>query len=1413
MKKMGFTNKWVAWIKAALSSSWASVLLNGAPTEEFRLQRGLRQGDPLSPFLFVLAMEGFHIALEEVAKAGVFRGVSIGCVGLHVSHFLYADDVVLLCDWGVENARRIIRIMRVFHLASGLKINLLKSKLIGVGVDYEEVQEVADLIGCSATRIPFVYLGVPIGGNMNRVDAWKPMVDRFVAKMSVWEAKLLSIGGRLTLIKAVLGSLAIYYMSIYKVPDMVLKMLEALRARFFWGADMGERKLQWIAWSKILPSKEAGGLGIGSLSAFNNALLFKWLWRFKESPNALWARVVAAIHGRLDRREGLGDGKRTRFWLDHWIGNRPLAEEVPRLFALESEPEVAVFHRNIVEKIFGAFVMEPRRGVSNAQWEKLQSLMQGVAFHEAPDRYEWELEGSGAYSVASARLHIDSVVLGDSGVMTRWNKLVPRKLNILMWRVLRDRIPTRLNLRDKGIDLHSVLCPGCDVIGESTRHLFVTCIAFSPIWHRMAMWWGVPTPSVLSVDALVRWADGVTLNREAKMVFDAVIIVAFWNIWSVRNKLVFDSNPKSSTDSILSPSLFICFQTTSPKSKRSMAVMNDAGANELPVKLEGKFLAIVVCWILGFGSLVAWNSMLTIGDYYYAVFPDYHPSRVLTLVYQPFAIGTIAILAYHESKIDTRKRNIAGYTLFFVCTLALIVIDLASSGKGGIGNYIAICIFVAGFGIADAHVQGGMVGDLAFMKPEFMQSFLAGLGASGIVTSGLRLVTKAAFDKSSNGLRKGTMLFLGISTFSEFICIFLYAYVFGIQTEPNGPADIDGKVPARLSTKQLLVKNIDYALDLYLIYVLTLSIFPGFLYENTGKHQLGSWYPLVLIAVYNLWDLVARYIPLIQYLKIESRKWLMICTLARFLFVPAFYFTAKYSDQGWMIMLISFLGLTNGYLTICVMTVAPKGCTGPEANALGNILVMFLLCGIFTGVALDWLWIIGNGNKSTGLLHIYKSKFREVMAVDDSSQTPARLEGKFGANIICWILGIGSLICWNSLTSMEDYYYDVFPDYHPSRVLTLVYQPFAFGIMAFLAYNESRIDTRKRNILGYTMFFLATLALILLDLATNGKGSIESYIGVCIFVAAFGAADALVQGGMIGDLALMCPEFIQSFLAGMAASGALTSALRLLTEAVFNNYENGLRTGALLFLSISTLFVFLCIFLYAFIFTKLPIVKHYRRKAALEGSQTVSSDLSAAGIHTDLTQKLVVGDLENLDRLTNKQLLLENFDYALDLFLVYTLTLSIFPGFLYENTGNHQLGSWYPLVLVATFNVWDFLSRYIPLIEHLKLESRKGLMIFVMSRFLLVPAFYVTAKYGDQGWMILLVSILGLSNGYLSVCVLMAAPKGYKGPEQNAMGNLLVLFLLGGITLGAALDWLWLIGNGSFLDQSAKEFVDFKMSS
>ncbi|XP_058757036.1 equilibrative nucleotide transporter 3-like [Vicia villosa] len=410
------------------------------------------------------------------------------------------------------------------------------------------------------------------------------------------------------------------------------------------------------------------------------------------------------------------------------------------------------------------------------------------------------------------------------------------------------------------------------------------------------------------------------------------------------------------------------------------------------------------------------------------------------------------------------------------------------------------------------------------------------------------------------------------------------------------------------------------------------------------------------------------------------------------------------------------------------------------------------------------------------------------------TEPPSRLKGKYVAIVVCWLLGNGCLFSWNSMLTIEDYYMELFPKYHPSRVFTLVYQPFAVGTLFILSYNEAKVNTRLRNLFGYSLFFISTLLVLILNLATSGKGGIGTFIGICAISGAFGIADAHVQGGMVGDLSYMQSEFIQSFLAGLAASGVLTSGLRLITKATFNNSRGGLRKGAILFFAISTFFELLCVLLYAFVFPKIPIVKYYRTKAVSEGSKTVLQDLAASGIQT--ISKEDEDHTKTQERKGNKQLLFENIDYLLDMFLIYALTLSIFPGFLFEDTGAHSLGTWYALVLVAMYNVWDLIGRYIPLLEFLKLESRKLTTIVILCRFLLVPAFYFTAKYGDQGWMIMLTSFLGLSNGYLTVCVMTSAPKGYKGPEQNALGNLLVLFLLCGIFAGVTLDWLWLIGKG-----------------
>eukprot|EP00268_Persea_americana_P041585 TRINITY_DN41513_c0_g1_i1.p1 TRINITY_DN41513_c0_g1~~TRINITY_DN41513_c0_g1_i1.p1 ORF type:complete len:443 (-),score=49.84 TRINITY_DN41513_c0_g1_i1:230-1417(-) len=393
--------------------------------------------------------------------------------------------------------------------------------------------------------------------------------------------------------------------------------------------------------------------------------------------------------------------------------------------------------------------------------------------------------------------------------------------------------------------------------------------------------------------------------------------------------------------------------------------------------------------------------------------------------------------------------------------------------------------------------------------------------------------------------------------------------------------------------------------------------------------------------------------------------------------------------------------------------------------------------------------------------------------------------------LVCWVLGTGSLFPWNSMLTTLDYYSAIFPNYHPSRILTIAVLSFALGTIIIMTYYEAKMNTRVRNLIGFSLYFIGSASVLVLNLLTSGSGGIGPYIGLCTICATFGVAEGHVQGGMIGDLSLMSPELLQSFLAGLAASGTITSALRLVIKAAFKNTKGGLRNGALLFLALSAFFELVCIFLYACVFSKLPIVKYYHSEAAAEGSKTVSIDLAAAGIQVQDEE-----DRKRLERLSNKQLLLKNMDYAIDIFLICVLTFSIFPGFLDEDTGSHGLGSWYSLVLTAMFNLWDLISRYLPLIKILRITSRSGLMIATLARFLFIPTFYFTAKHGDQGWMIVLTSFLGLTNGHLSVCVLMAGPKGYKGPEQNALGNLLQSFLTGGLFAGVAFGWLWLIGKG-----------------
>ncbi|RVW55706.1 LINE-1 retrotransposable element ORF2 protein [Vitis vinifera] len=313
---------------------------------DFLLTRGLRQGDPLSPYLFVLGMEALTSLINRAVRGGYLSGCSIrGREGaeIRVSHLLFADDTLVFCEDSQEQLAFLSWLLLWFEATSGLRINLNKSEILPVG-RVENAELLAAELGCKVGSLPSTYLGLPLGASHKSVMVWDGMEERMRKRLALWKRQFISKGGRITLIRSTLASIPTYLMSL---------MRGAL-----------EKKPHLIKWGIVCSHKKKGGLGIRDLTILNRALLCKWSWRFAVERDSYWKLIIGTKFGvgsggwctcggregygvglwKEISKEGLlllnnvsfsvGDGKRVRFWKDKWCGNTPLCEAYPSLFDL-----------------------------------------------------------------------------------------------------------------------------------------------------------------------------------------------------------------------------------------------------------------------------------------------------------------------------------------------------------------------------------------------------------------------------------------------------------------------------------------------------------------------------------------------------------------------------------------------------------------------------------------------------------------------------------------------------------------------------------------------------------------------------------------------------------------------------------------------------------------------------------------------------------------------------------------------------------------------------------------------------------------------------------------------------------------------------------------------------------------------
>ncbi|KAL4591726.1 hypothetical protein LXL04_004697 [Taraxacum kok-saghyz] len=306
------------------------------------------------------------------------------------------------------------------------------------------------------------------------------------------------------------------------------------------------------------------------------ALILKWRWRFVVSDHMLWVRVTKSLYGaqegfnqvrkskagdspwerviaavnKLDLkgvlskntlRRQVGDGRSISFWLDTWVGDQSLASRFPRLAALERDIHCKVADRWSLEGWRWQWVRDINGGISYAHLAELMAILRNVSCVDKRDGWVWDIANDGSFSVAGTRYWIDERVLLVSNLETRWCVIAPRKVNIFIWRMLWKRLPTRVLLKAKGIDIPSVLCPVCGGEEERFNHLFFTCEVAEKVWCLVFRWLHLDWIDVREPRDMFQWVDGLRLPANKKMLVEVIICATFWYIWRLRNDIVHEA--------------------------------------------------------------------------------------------------------------------------------------------------------------------------------------------------------------------------------------------------------------------------------------------------------------------------------------------------------------------------------------------------------------------------------------------------------------------------------------------------------------------------------------------------------------------------------------------------------------------------------------------------------------------------------------------------------------------------------------------------------------------------------------------------------------------------------------------------------------------------------------------------------
>eukprot|EP00253_Pinus_taeda_P009123 PITA_09123 len=540
LKKFGISEHFTSRVMECISSNWTAPLINGRPCSAFKSSRGLRQGCPLSPFLYIIMAETLSLHLENKRRLKEITGIDIVRGAKGINHSLFADDTLLIGGASSLMARRFKETLDLFLQASGAK-DSIKSEI------------------------------------------WVKLIEKLRGKLQRWGMYWLNLAGRTILIKAILPALPIYQFAITLAPASIHKHMELIIRSFLWqGGKQDTKKFSLVKWSKVTLPLEKGGLGIRVPRLANIAMGFKLIWRILSEKGSWWTEIIKKkyLNGVnsnilsetiIDRHctpvwklikkslpqfkshisRALSNGRGINVWDDRIMGSeargalpkfRPLQQWMMEA-NLKTLYNISQWDQNVWKGWKSLALPNDLRNI----WADLKSSLIGSAptNRMSEDKFIWDPSG-GCYTVKEGYRALQNVPPINNWPLHKvaWRTESLPKVKLFNWTLLHGKILTAENLRKKGIQGPSI-CSMCREAEESCSHLFIECPFARTCWNLIAS--PLNTGDLPNQIATLQKSWGKcfphTNKRKnlASRMWNSIPSNLCWQIWIAINKSIFNN--------------------------------------------------------------------------------------------------------------------------------------------------------------------------------------------------------------------------------------------------------------------------------------------------------------------------------------------------------------------------------------------------------------------------------------------------------------------------------------------------------------------------------------------------------------------------------------------------------------------------------------------------------------------------------------------------------------------------------------------------------------------------------------------------------------------------------------------------------------------------------------------------------